>query len=163
MDNLDENITRATSTSFLIEFARTWCKKRDLSFKLASALIYANLAELFADDLIECIHYEDNSKFSKSRTNTNMQSSINELKKLEFPSKTLILGKLNNIKQNRDDLFHGLIRVLHKENYSVDGIVLKIKTNTELFMKECINIQSKFPNYNKFLKLAHEVADERKK
>lgn len=157
------SVTRATSTSFLIDFARAWSLDKDFGLKLASALIYANLAEFFAISLIDSIYYESHLRFLPREETTTLESSIRKLRKVNFQSKEKIMKLLKIIKGDRNDLFHGLIRVVHKEEIDFSNMIKRISNNVEQLMAECVKIQPTFKQYDKFLKLAHEVAKAQKK
>ena len=167
----DEQLTQATFTSFLISFAGEWAIKKDLQSRLASSLIYANLAEFFADDLIDSIKTEMNHKLIESRVKleppsvdikTNLERSITTLKTFQFPKKSEIIQLLIQIKENRNSLFHALL-VLHLKDLDIDLLITTIAVDVEKFLSIYFSITPEFPYKNKFIKLAHEVALEKRK
>ena len=110
MSNVDESaLTTATFTSLLAEFAETWSKEKDLKSKLASSLIYSNLAEFLADDIIFWVRNRIDDKLRgenfklvkyKASYNTSLGFSIKRLKKLDFPNKDELLNLLKMVQES---------------------------------------------------------------
>jgi hypothetical protein len=90
--------------------------------QLASALIYANLAEYFAYSLLKNVYFQINRNLSNldykitslDLSKTNLEGVIRLLERFDFPKKGTIMPLLTKIKDQRNKLFHGL--VYSKEN-----------------------------------------------
>lgn len=124
-----------------ITLARKGRNGKKLEDRLSSVLIYGNLAEFLAENFLEWIRLETNliqmknkSNFSisKSKKNesTNLEQSLRKLKMFDFPIKKDILIKLEKIKNNRNTLFHNLLKSKEK-NIDYDGLIKIIQDDTE--------------------------------
>lgn len=90
---------------------------------LASAMIYAGLAEYIASKMINFVEVKINrlcwstrkdlfidlTKTIVSKRPTNLEYSIQRLQKYVFPLSDKIIRLLNKIKKDRNDLFHKLV------------------------------------------------------
>jgi hypothetical protein len=93
--------------------------------KLASALIFACLAEFYCEEFIKTLisYIEDKnlnrkvkfiSKTLNNNTNTNLESALKKLRVLDYPDKKKIEDAIEVIKDARNKVFHNLVRAAEK-------------------------------------------------
>lgn len=122
----------------LVQLAEEWSKKDELNSKLAASLIYANLAEYMADNLLFIIKFKINTKIGSSKLkinlnevkgeSTTLERAIKKLKGYDFSKKKVILPLLEKIKDSRNKLFHNLLTAKEKGLY-VDALIKNINTD----------------------------------
>lgn len=113
----------------LLQIARNIGTEENESFKLslqadlASVLIYSNIAEYLAENLLENLnHYIKNSTYkdfagilfinhsSSDKNNMTLGTVTKELDKFEFPDKTNILKSFKKLSESRNKIFHNLAK-----------------------------------------------------
>jgi len=98
-------------------------KSKDITDKLTAAIIVSSLDEVIADNifmhvnlelnekLLTCKHmYFINTQKIRRNSNTNLESSISRLDCFIFPYKKELLKILEQIKESRNELIHGLFQ-----------------------------------------------------
>ncbi len=126
----------------LSSYAKKLKESGVLREQLASALIYAGLAEYFCDEFIKALIDQLNLKNQKGSVNlkskivyknenTNLEYALIKLKYIEYPDKNEIEEIIKIIKDARNNLFHNLIRAGEKKiNLSIE--IIKIQDYTPL-------------------------------
>lgn len=133
----------------LLQLARDFKAKDeedDIAHPLAAALLYANLADYLAANLLcglremseEATREYLNGRIvirPKRELNQPLEATIRGLKEFEFPSREKVLELLAEIKANRNKLAHEIFKTPSSELETVGDAVAKVGDKTEELIK----------------------------
>lgn len=143
MKNTKPKINALESAKIIFAFiqsAREWSRKEEFNYQLASAFIYANLAEVLAESFLVMIIVSINQKLLNSLWKldnkngedepTNLEHLIRKLAIYDFPNKDKVMSLLHKIKNSRNKLFHSLIKAEEK-GISRNGLIKNVQRDVE--------------------------------
>lgn len=115
------------------DYALTLRKGKTIGEQLASAFIYAALAEYTTDVFIKNLADNINKNSSQCKVkfssnvvshngNTNLESALHKLRYFEYPNKIRIEEKIKFIMDARNKLFHDMFRASEKNIILMDKI-----------------------------------------
>lgn len=135
----------------LVQMARNLKNRDEFESKLASAMIYASVAEYLASHLLENLRYFsyksmyvnyagilfiDERSDQKPKTLGNIKSL---LEKYQFPDRDEVVGTIQEISECRNDLFHNLARTSTNDFHRLEEEIKIIQDQTEIFIEK-INV-----------------------
>jgi hypothetical protein len=127
-----------------LELAREFKNSDELEKELASAMLYANMSEYLAYNLIESLKqsiYSGSKAFWNGSIYVNLSGNKDnrmtigqiavELRKFGFPSKEIIIPLLDRIAQNRNTIMHKMLRTPAGRLEEIDQSIRELAEDTE--------------------------------
>ncbi len=143
-----------------LNLAREFRTSNEIEKELASAMLYANMAEYLAYHLIESLRqiiftgsktfwngsvYLDSRNLAEKET---IGQIAKQLKKFGFPSKEVIIPLLERIAKNRNKIMHNILRTPASELQAIDESIRQLADDCEELVSAIDDIYRGLPPSN---------------